>query len=68
MNLKSNLIIISLVFLLVLAITPPMVAENVKRDPRVNLKGMTGDNFISQIGVVFPFQNKDNSNWYTDIR
>ena len=43
-------------------------AQQVDRAPRININGITGDNFISQTGVLYPFKNTENSLWFTDLR
>jgi len=60
-------IIILLIFLL-LVISSSVVAKDVSRSPRINFNGITGDDFIGQAGILYPFRNTEDSLWFTDFR
>ncbi|MGM0603089.1 MAG: GLUG motif-containing protein, partial [Bacillota bacterium] len=63
---KGLFFIICLTILII--ISAPVSANNLKRNPKLNIRGLTGDDFISQIGVLYPIYDTRNSSWYTDIR
>ncbi len=45
-----------------------VAADKIRRSPRVNINGLTGNDFIAQTGVLYPFLNKQDSLWFTDLR
>jgi hypothetical protein len=49
-------------------ISSSVVAQEVSRSPRINFKGITGDDFIGQAGILYPFKNAEDSLWFTDFR
>lgn len=59
-----SILIILISFFLSLNIT----AEDVNRQPRLNVDGITGDDFIGQAGLLYPFKNTEESLWFTDFR
>ncbi|PUU86830.1 MULTISPECIES: inverse autotransporter beta domain-containing protein [Halanaerobium] len=60
----SIFIIVTLIFTAAAAVN----AEEVQRSPRFNINGITGDDFIGQAGILYPFRNREDSLWYTDFR
>jgi len=57
-----------LVLMLAVLFSGSIRAQTVDRAPRININGITGDNFISQTSVLYPFKNTENSLWFTDLR
>jgi len=66
--LKKKRISLVLIILLSVSISFTAAAQDVKRTPRLNFNGITGDDFIGQAGVFYPFRNTENSLWFTDFR
>jgi len=67
MYMKHTINII-LIILLVMAVSFSVVAQDVSRTPRINLNGVLGENTIGQVGILYPFVNKEDSLWFTDFR
>lgn len=63
----KKLIILSII-ISVLLITSTVLAQETDRQARFNFNGITADEFIGQAGVLYPFQNTENSLWFTDLR
>ena len=61
----KKLIILSII-ISVLLITSTVLAQETDRQARFNFNGITADEFIGQAGVLYPFQNTENSLWFTD--
>jgi hypothetical protein len=40
----------------------------IERAPRVNIRGYNADNFIGQIGILYPFGSRDDSLYFSDLR
>jgi len=59
---------IVLFILLLMVVSCSVGAQEVSRAPRLNFNGITGDNFIGQAGLLYPFKNTEDSLWYTDFR
>src|SRR6056297_3390187 len=66
--LKKKKMLLFLVLLLIIVISFTAAAQDVKRAPRLNFNGITGDEFIGQAGVLYPFRNTEDSIWFTDFR
>src|SRR6056297_1904961 len=64
---KKGLFFITCLTILII-ISAPVSANNFKRNPRLNIRGLTGDDFISQFGVLYPIYDTKDSSWYTDVR
>jgi len=60
MYMKHTINII-LIILLVMAVSFSVVAQDVSRTPRINLNGVLGENTIGQVGILYPFVNKEDS-------
>lgn len=68
-NMKiKKIICLNLIFLLLILISVTAAAQDIKRAPRLNFNGITGDNFIGQAGILYPFRNTEDSLWFTDLR
>lgn len=65
--LKKKKFIILLIFLL-MVISSSAAAQDVSRSPRINFNGITGDDFIGQAVLLYPFRNTEDSLWFTDFR
>lgn len=59
---------IMFILFLIFALTISVAAEDIERAPRFNIKGITGDDFIGQAGILYPIRSKESSLWYTDLR
>ncbi|ADQ14015.1 inverse autotransporter beta-barrel domain-containing protein [Halanaerobium hydrogeniformans] len=68
MKYVSTIIIALLILLIFLTLASPILAEEFDRAARINLRGITGDDFIAQAGVLYPFRNREDSLWYSDVR
>ncbi|ADQ13933.1 inverse autotransporter beta domain-containing protein [Halanaerobium hydrogeniformans] len=68
MNFKKITIITITILFIMFTIMTAVSAADVQRSPRFNLRGITGDDFIGQAGILYPFRNKEDSLWYTDFR
>jgi hypothetical protein len=66
-NIKSLLVLIIIALCIGLLFTS-VTAAQVERAPRVNIKGYNGDDFIGQAGILYPFSNKDDSLYFSDLR
>ncbi|MFW6273832.1 MAG: inverse autotransporter beta domain-containing protein, partial [Halanaerobium sp.] len=65
---KRLSLIIVLSILITLFLSASITAEELYRQPRLNIEGITGDDFIGQAGVLYPFRNTEDSLWFTDFR
>ncbi|MCC3144945.1 hypothetical protein LJ207_06385 [Halanaerobium sp. Z-7514] len=68
MSFKKSIIFSLIILFFIFAVITTVSAEEFQRAPRFNLRGITGDDFIGQAGILYPFRNKENSIWYTDLR
>ncbi len=57
-----------LLVLLLMVVSCSVGAQDVSRAPRINFNGITGDDFIGQAGILYPFKNTEDSLWFTDFR
>jgi len=57
-----------LFILLLMVVSCSVGAQDVTRSPRINFNGITGDDFIGQAGLLYPFKNTEDSLWFTDFR
>jgi len=64
---KKKKILLVLIILLV-SVSVTTTAQDITRAPRLNFNGITGDEFIGQAGVLYPFRNTEDSTWFTDFR
>lgn len=64
-NLKKYLLIALIITFL---FSGNILAQGVNRSPRINFNGITGDDFIGQAGLLYPFRNTEDSLWFTDLR
>jgi hypothetical protein len=60
--------IIVLTILISLLFSANIFAESLNRQTRLNFNGITGDDFIGQAGILYPFRNTEDSLWFTDFR
>ncbi|MEC9489649.1 MAG: inverse autotransporter beta domain-containing protein [Halanaerobiales bacterium] len=67
MKKRLNLITILTISIL-LFFSANIFAEDLNRQTRLNFNGITGDDFIGQAGVLYPFRNTEDSLWFTDFR
>ncbi|RQD72049.1 MAG: hypothetical protein D5S01_09615 [Halanaerobium sp. MSAO_Bac5] len=68
MSFKKSIIFSLIILFFIFAVITTVSAEEFQRAPRFNLRGITGDDFIGQAGILYPFRNKEDSLWYTDLR
>lgn len=66
-NIKSLLVLFFISVCIALLFTS-VTAAQVERAPRVNIKGYNGDDFIGQAGILYPFSNKEDSLYFSDLR
>jgi hypothetical protein len=68
MSFKKTTLTLFLIIILTAITAAAVTAEEVQRSPRFNINGITGDDFIGQAGILYPFKNTEDSLWYTDFR
>jgi len=66
--LKNKIVYPTLIIFLILLTTLSVSAQEYNRAPRININGITGDDFIGQAGVLYPFKNTEDSLWFGDLR
>lgn len=65
---KNTILNLFVLFIVLCFISFSVYAGEFERSPRFNIKVITGDDFIGQAGILYPFQNEEDSLWFTDVR
>lgn len=68
MTIKKLAAVSILLFIFISLTTSITMAEEVKRAPRFNFNTIEADKIIGQLGIFYPFANKESSLFYTDTR